>query len=335
MFSRGALLVGALSALGCGGGVVVGGDGGADREAIPPEASSALDARSGECVTLACQIAGSLLSCTAGGVTELCLSDTTQCAGSGSPAGCTNLCHPGEIGVLCGSVGPSVGPSPAPPASCRLANSTPGGITFACCPPCDAGSASGASMSQTDATGGSSRVFVLATLGPGPMPGVNDSQACGLGSPLTLQLGNPTVPLPSVVTDGSLQTGQTVKSACTVNQQGGGYNIVLGAGLGSGQLGLSISAFGVAASGTTTGITASFTSDAGLTYSDLGCTLSYYYQGAPLPYGSGPSQGRIWAHVDCQRALLPMGDPSYSTMPVSPVSHTCVLSADFLFEGCN
>jgi hypothetical protein len=63
------------------------------------------------------------------------------------------------------------------------------------------------------------------------------------------------------------------------------------------------------------------------------CIFSETYNGAPLPVGGQPAQGRIWGHVSCQDAtevgMFGVGADG------GPVPRTCDLEADFLFENCN
>jgi hypothetical protein len=88
-----------------------------------------------------CRGARTLLSCSlAGGATQICLSnDPNRCpdtgtavADAGTAAACTNLCAPGEYAAACGKVGP--GTIPDPPAGCKNARPTPGGVIFYSCP---------------------------------------------------------------------------------------------------------------------------------------------------------------------------------------------------------
>lgn len=83
-----------------------------------------------------CTAARTLLACAlpGGGMAICATNDPTRC--EGEVASDTEACHAEctrkEYSVICGGVGP--GPTPAPPAGCRLSAPTPGGIAFYCCP---------------------------------------------------------------------------------------------------------------------------------------------------------------------------------------------------------
>ena len=80
-------------------------------------------------ILLDCENASTGIGCS-------CLSNTTSCEGCGPNEGftCTNECHANEYALSLGSIGPSTTPTPEPPAECRLAEATPAGTAFYCCP---------------------------------------------------------------------------------------------------------------------------------------------------------------------------------------------------------
>jgi hypothetical protein len=182
----------------------------------------------------------------------------------------------------------------------------------------------------SNSPGPAAQAFVLANVGSGSMSGVNDSQVCGNNLGLQLQLGSATQPLPVVVTDNTAQAGFKVHVNCSVDSNGGGFNIQLSAtvdGMGS----LFVTGDGVAPNGMTSNLHASYT-NMGVNYSDSTCTLSYSYGNGPLPMGGAPSSGKIWAHIDCEHATA---GGLFSTLPDGTmVPRTCLLTADFLFQNC-
>ena len=84
----------------------------------------------------ACRSSRTYLSCDLGlGAVETCPSDDPQqCPGGGPADHCKLLCQPNEYAVLCGTIGPSIPPTPEPPAGCRFLPAEPGGGTVSCCP---------------------------------------------------------------------------------------------------------------------------------------------------------------------------------------------------------
>jgi hypothetical protein len=169
-------------------------------------------------------------------------------------------------------------------------------------------------------------------VGPGTNSGVNDAPACGQGD-LTWQLGNPVTPQPHTYADGSAQDGSPVHVNCKVDQSGGGFDIQLAAeldGMNGGTL--FISGTGVRATGSTSGLTGTFTTS-GQNFIDHNCTFTQTYNGGNLPAGGQPAQGRIWGHIDCPNAVANgmfgiSGDGG-------SVARTCDGRADFFFENCN
>jgi hypothetical protein len=112
-------------------------DSGAPRDAGDAPAACSWPARldRGDDAALgACHAKRRLLTCAlAGGATEICLSDATQCEPDAGEAACDDKCKPDEYAVACGAIGPNTG-TPDPPAACHDASSTPGGVFFMCCP---------------------------------------------------------------------------------------------------------------------------------------------------------------------------------------------------------
>jgi hypothetical protein len=135
--------------------------------------------------------------------------------------------------------------------------------------------------------------------------------------------------LPSTVQSGGTQSGGgTVTLSCSVVSSGSGFDIQLSAQESGAQGGVLtiVSAQGqgaVTGTGTAT-VVAHFGNQAVGHYTQNNCTLSYTYNGDPVPSSAGPAVagGRIWAHIDC-----PMAVDSDQTA-------TCDAQADFLFENC-
>jgi hypothetical protein len=81
----------------------------------------------------ACHAKRRLLSCTAGGATEICLTDDVQCTPGTDKSACEDQCEPDEYAIACGAIGPDTG-NPDPPAACHSTINTPGGTFYMCCP---------------------------------------------------------------------------------------------------------------------------------------------------------------------------------------------------------
>ncbi|HEY6462471.1 MAG TPA: hypothetical protein VIY73_20020, partial [Polyangiaceae bacterium] len=198
----------------------------------------------------------------------------------------------------------------------------------------DAG-AGGGTDASTDDGGLAADAFVQATMGPGPQ---SPNTLCQLGTTQPwLAIGAATGDDPTRVKDGSTQSGEAVHVACTVQPSGSGFDVDLSAtlaGLQGGSLTItSPSGQGAVtlASGAT-GLTAVFQSAQGGTYQSSDCTLTFQYQGGPVPDSPAIAPGRIWGHVSC-----PAAQRSGQTVPGPDggmQARQCDGEADFLFEDC-
>ena len=174
------------------------------------------------------------------------------------------------------------------------------------------------------------QAFVSALIGPGTLDGVNDSSACGQGD-ISWTLGNPVSPKPVLYANGSAQVGGAVSINCSVDQNGNGYNLQLGAEL-DGPMGGTLFVTGmINATGMSTGLSGSFTS-MGQNFLDHNCTFTQSYNNGPLPMGGGPATGRAWGHIECDHAA-DMGQQGLGA-DGGEITRTCEASADFLFENC-
>jgi hypothetical protein len=174
--------------------------------------------------------------------------------------------------------------------------------------------------------------YVYGSIGPGQMTGVDDEPACGFGSDETWQLGSMTSPKPVDYADGSSAGGSMVNVFCQVDQSGDGYSIDLSATI-QGAISGSLTVNGqVSATGSSSNLSANFTT-AGLHFSENnGCTFTLTYNGGPVPMNGLPAQGRIWGHIDCPVAR----DNGQEGLGADggDITRTCDASADFLFENC-
>ncbi len=133
----------------------------------------------------------------------------------------------------------------------------------------------------------------------------------------------------TVASGGSEMGGQPVTVDCSITASGSGFNVQLGAeqlGPGGGSLSIT-SPFGQPLDPVNGGaVSVGWTNVLVGTYSETDCTLTYSYQGGPVPPSAGPpiAPGRIWAHVSCPMATDAEHSPPY----------VCDGEADFLFENC-
>jgi hypothetical protein len=80
------------------------------------------------------------------------------------------------------------------------------------------------------------------------------------------------------------------------------------------------------------GITAVFESGANGTFQSSDCTLTFQYEGGPVPASPPIAAGRIWGHVSCPAAQASgqtVTGPDGGSQP-----RQCDGEADFLFEQC-
>ena len=190
----------------------------------------------------------------------------------------------------------------------------------------DAGASSGGSSGGSSS--GGADAFVQAAVGSGPQ---SSAAMCplGPGTAAWLNVGSATAGKPTTVQDGGNNGTGNVAVTCKVTPSGNGFDIDLSIDQNGAQ-GASITISSpagqgaVTTSGATTGITATFTSvDNGGPYSSNNCTLTFAYQGQPVPVSPPVAAGRIWGHVSCPVAQLG-GQPGKQ----------CDAEADFLFEQC-
>jgi hypothetical protein len=176
------------------------------------------------------------------------------------------------------------------------------------------------------------KAFVAGSVNAGTMAGVNDVGACGMSSPDQWNLGNAVSPEPTTKEDGSTQVGGSVHVSCRVQSSGSGYSIELSATLGGQYGGAMFLSGNVDASGNGTGLRGSFTTNM-QTFLDQNCTVTPQYNGMDLPSYGKPASGRIWAHVDCQKAVV---NGQFGQAPDgTAVPRACDATADFRFENCN
>ncbi len=347
---RAAIVGGLLLCAGCGGGTVTAdsSDGGA-ADALSSEGADGgsctwpasldpTDASTGQCAA-----ARSYLSCQgSNGVTELCLSnDPTQCPGPNLQPGvsftCSDRCNTSEYGVECG-----FGPGPAPQAAsnCRSMGITPGGTGFYCCP-CGEGAADAATDAGTNLRSDAATVdapaeamiapadaYVAATVAAG------DGGTCNVSSATVIvDIGEAAAASkPATIANGGSEPGgPSVSVSCSVIASGSGFNVQLSAGtLGPGGGSFSVTSLPGQPLDPKIGgkVLTTWTNPSVGSYSEPengpDCTLTYSYQGGPIPTSPPIAAGRIWAHVSCPMATDPDTEPLFF----------CDGEADFLFENC-
>ena len=159
--------------------------------------------------------------------------------------------------------------------------------------------------------------FVAATLGTG-----TTSTSCPLAAVMPwASIGTATGGKPSTT-----ESNSSVTIACSVHASGHGFDVSLSA-VPTGQGG-SFTLTSPAGQGAVTVAGGQVDVNFGGTqaagpYEQSNCTLSFTYQGGPVPDSPSVFPGRIWAHVSCPAAQDQGG------------TDTCDGEADFLFEGCS
>lgn len=174
--------------------------------------------------------------------------------------------------------------------------------------------------------------FVLATVGPGNA----NSSVCGYGSEQTfVPVGSQTSGEPSTVSSGDVQPGTgTVTLVCKVDSSGGNnFRIELSAEV-EGATGGSMVITGTVNQNGGSSIYASFQSSTMGQFTDSDCTITFTYNGQPIPIAGSPiASGRIWGHVSCpgamQQGMTEIGEDGGATV------RTCDGEADFLFQNCD
>ncbi len=174
--------------------------------------------------------------------------------------------------------------------------------------------------------------FIAAEVGGG-------GGTCNLPSPdvTWLPVGTATADKPTTVTSGGSTGTGTAKITCSVHPNGNGFDIDLSvtvAGTPGGNVTISSPAgAGAVTTSGGAGITASFTSGTMGPYSSSNCTLTFTYEGQPVPVSPAVAAGRIWGHIDCPDAVVA---GQMTTGPDGgPTTVSCPASADFLFEQCS
>jgi hypothetical protein len=158
--------------------------------------------------------------------------------------------------------------------------------------------------------------------------------SCNLSSQtILLAVGTPLNGKPMTVTNGGIDAnGSPVNLTCSVVSDGAGFDISLSAealGMGGGILTIVSSGQGtVSPSATSVVVSGNFNSPLVGHYIQQNCTLTFAYDGAPVPTSPPVAGGRIWAHISCPLAVL-QGQTGSAGMPIA-----CDAEADFLFENC-
>lgn len=174
--------------------------------------------------------------------------------------------------------------------------------------------------------------FVNATISPTTA----NPAICNTGSQTAmLQIGTSTDGNPTRVNDGDTQNGaQKVQVSCTVTPSGGGFDVKLQAtenGVGT-LIITSPAGQGAVTDQGGRNITGVWESQQNGTYRESDCTLSYTYNGSPVPYNPPIAAGRIWAHISCPNAQI--GGVTRQLADGGTTDVTCDNEADFLFEHC-
>jgi len=179
------------------------------------------------------------------------------------------------------------------------------------------------------------QAYVDATIG-------NGSQVIGLcnfaGARQTVVgIGVATGSNPTRVKDGDTQSGSyQAHITCTVTPSGNGFDVSLNATL-EGPQGGSITIQSPPGQGAVTtngasGVTGVFQAANSGSYRENDCTITYTYNGGPVPDSPPIAAGRIWGHISCPTAT----DSSQTTTGHDGGSSDvmCDGEADFLFEQC-
>jgi hypothetical protein len=135
-------------------------------------------------------------------------------------------------------------------------------------------------------------------------------------------LGHATTMRPSTVADG--HAGDQV--ACTVHPDGAGFDLSLAASGSGGALTVTSTSPVVAGGGGgDDALTVVWQSSQTAPATATNCTLTFTYEGNPVPDSPAIAAGRIWGHVSCPQV------PLVATGGVAP---SCDGEADVLFEEC-
>jgi hypothetical protein len=187
------------------------------------------------------------------------------------------------------------------------------------------GGSSSASSSGSSSGGPSPDAFVQAIVGAKPQI---PTAGCSLNlSQELLLLGTPSGGKPTTVQDGESVGGQSVQVTCRVTSVGSGFDISLDATF-AGPYGGSLSILSGGGLGEVTpsgGLTIAGTFQNGSVgrFGDSDCTITFTYDGAPVPDSPPIAPGRIWGHISCPNA----SDETHGGR--------CDVEVDFLFENCD
>jgi hypothetical protein len=149
-----------------------------------------------------------------------------------------------------------------------------------------------------------------------------------------VQIGQAVAGKPSTVNTGGSEGAGTVTLSCNVSAVNSGFDIQLQAeqaGTGGGVITITSPLGQGTVSPTATsvsGITGNFNNPQVGHYLDSNCTLTYTYNGAPVPTMPPVAGGRIWGHLDCPNAVL-QGQTGTGGSAI-----VCDAQVDFLFENC-
>lgn len=176
--------------------------------------------------------------------------------------------------------------------------------------------------------------FVAATVGIGPD---SPNSVCGLGTVQPwLSIGVNTSGKPTTVQDGNSQAGAGVHVTCTVSTSNNGFDISLNAelaGLNGGSITItSPPGQGAVTASGASNVTAVFQSGQGGSYRQDTCSITFTYNGEPVPDNPPIAAGRIWGHLSC-----PTAQDTESFVPGADGGNEprqCDGEADFLFEEC-
>jgi hypothetical protein len=137
-------------------------------------------------------------------------------------------------------------------------------------------------------------------------------------------LGTSVAGKPTTVSDGDANGNAPAHVSCSVAAAGSGFDVTLNAST-DGPSGASFSIQSTAGQGAVTpsggSVLVTFKSAVWGPYLQNDCTMTFTYEGAPVPATPPVAPGRIWGHVSCPAAVGADGTG-------------CDAEADLLFEQC-
>ncbi|MGH7272353.1 MAG: hypothetical protein ACREJ3_18140 [Polyangiaceae bacterium] len=161
----------------------------------------------------------------------------------------------------------------------------------------------------------SADAFVNATVGSSS---ASQNATCNLAASVTVvALGSQNGTQPGTVPDGDSHAS----IQCTVSGSGSGYSLRLYA---NGPGGTMVVTGNVTSQGGT--VSGNFLTSEG-SYASNACTISYTYNGVPVPTKSPIGPGQIFGHVSCP-------DAQSSGTQIGSSAVSCDAEADFLFQNC-